>query len=289
MVLDMYDLHPNTHCRNEPDGGTLLDGVEQFFAVDVPDGFQEKWKAALGHVAATSGKRDRLPVRDKHFLKPGLVSQFMNWGQSKRRMRPWLGLGDDDWPCPVSVYDRAAFARALPVFKIIVSGSVVLAHEDPGQILVHVMRRPDAFLNSWYNRYVIRSGRRPETLFAESEPVRTRVLAHYGADPAPFETYSLQKLLESELWLWRYTNDRLYGLKGSPRYLPLIYDDIRKNPVETAEAIYRHAGLDYDQALLDRHAHMEKRIFANKHSTTVPEDAIAAAIDMVCQDTGLPL
>ncbi len=290
MVLDMFDFHARTHCRNESNvTGTALDGLAGFFAEEASEGFVAGWTAGLDRMARSVGRRDRLPAKGKVFLRRGAVARLAGWAQSKSRLRRLAGLYHD-WPCSPLIYDRAAMAReALPVFKMILCGPIATAHpQDPGQKLVHVMRRPAEFLGSWYNRYVLR-GRGPEAVFADTMERLPRILAMYDADPGRFASYSRAALLESELWLWRYTNDRLYALNGSDRYMPVIYAEAKAQPLATAEALYRFAGLEFDEACAARVRGMENRLFAAPHRESLPADEVVRAVDRVLQGSTLPV
>lgn len=289
MVLDLFDLHARTHCRNEPNvPGGALDAVADFFVPDAREPFLGKWRAALAITARSAGVHDHLPTRGKVFLRPGPVAGLAGWLQSKARVRRVLGLGAE-WPCPSVIYDPDELAKALLVVKVGHCGGVAAAHADPGQKLVHVLRSPADVLNSWFNRYVGRSARSREEIFADMAPFLSRILPLYDADPGRFATYSLGAMLEGELWLWRYINDVIHALSGSPRYLLVGYADAKARPAATTETLYRFAGIDFDDSHAGRAERMRNTLFAAPHGSRLPQHEVARALDAVLRDTSLPV
>ena len=290
LILKMFDIHEATHCRNEPNdlSSGAMGGLSAFFASEMPADFDRRWPVAVDGVARSVGLRDHLPPPDKVFLRSGPAARVLSVLQSRRRGRRLLGMGEE-WPCPPFLYDRAAMTDALPVLKMMLMGAPLVRAQTlmPGQHLVHILRDPAGFLNSWYNRYVMWHPAGPEHVWTATLETLSPILEHFEADPARFDRYDRQRLVEAELWRWRYLNEVLLGLGGHPRYRLVLYREAKAQPVETARALFGFAGLAFE----DRHAAdiggIRNRTFAAPHEHRIPNEEIDAAMRHVLD--GSPL
>ena len=282
LILKMFDVHEDTHCRNEPNDllGASMTGLTPLFPADMPAGFDNAWPAAIDGVAGTVGARDHLPPGRKTFVRKGPLSRLGGWLQSKRRFRTIAGLGDE-WPCPRLIYDRRRLATSLPVLKMMLVGAgLIEAHRvAPGQRLVHILRQPEGFLNSWFNRYVVKQPGGPEKVWADNLETLPTILEHFGADPKQCDRYSLPTLLESELWRWRYLNEMLGTLSGSDRYLKVTYEKALQHRTETTRSLFDFAGLTFSEEHGMRLQGIRNRVFSAPHQTKLDTAEIAAAVD----------
>ena len=290
FILKMFDAHEMTHCRNEPNDleqGALSD-LWAFFPEDLIREFADLWPIALDRVATTVSARDDLPAQNKLFLKKGIVSRLASWLQSKRRGRKLLGL-EEEWPCPAAIYDTDLQAKALPVLKIMLdSGGLRKAHDImPGQHVVHLIRRPDGFLNSWLNRYVLDAGEGHHKVWSENQASLTRILAYFDEDPTRCSQYSSAALIESELWRWRYLNESLLKLSPSSRYKLVTYEAAKAAPLKIAQDLYDFAGLDFGSQHQQRIAAIKNRRFAAPHTEAFATKDIDTVMENVLK--GSPL
>lgn len=290
LVLNIFDVHEMTHCRNEPNdlARAAMTGLTAFFHDDLPADFAAAWPRAIATVASSVGDRDNLPARNKLFLNTGPAASITAWVQSHSRVRHMIGLRNE-WPCPPVLYDRDRLDQALPVLKMMLVGAgLIKAHSiAPGQRLVHILRSPAGFLNSWYNRYVLKRPGGEDEVWKANLTTLPRILAHFDEDPARFERQNRELLLESELWRWRYLNEMLYSLAESDRYHLLTYEAVTRDPVSSARTLFAFAGLDFSRHHMDRINAIENRVFAAPHQVTLDRREIDAAATRVL--TGSPL
>lgn len=291
MVLDLLDCHPDTFCRNEPNelvGTAFTDLGDAMFPEPDRAGFEANWRRSIARTIRASGARDRF-VTDKDYFRSDWRARIGQSLMSRGKIRACLlprsgGKVVEEWPCPGLYYDSAAQARALPVLKILLCPAWTLRAHDliPSQHVVHVVRRPQGFIQSWWGRYVTGIGGGPEKVFADNQPSLIRILKYFGHTQDMAPAYSLEALVASELWRWRYVNEvMLAQLSGSPRYLKLAYEEVMADKLHWAKNIYGFAGLEMTPA--SRHAvkTMENTLFGARKPDGLDPALVADAIEQV--------
>jgi len=262
-VLDVLDCHPVTFCRNEPNeitGNSLLFSLpDGFFPDTLPTGFPALWDAARAEAMTRLSERDRFDRAPKLWTQKGPQHDLIGAILKRRRARQLAGivrpdLAHADYSMPPGFADPVKLHRdALQVMKILLMPAwTIAAHDhDRGTRIIHNIRQPEAFLRSWYTRYV--STRDPESVYADNLPYLTRILPVFDQKPRRNISYSAEKLFESELWRWRYVNESLFNaLSGSKRYLISPYEAFDHDPDDAALAIFSFAGLVADDQTLAR-------------------------------------
>lgn len=295
MVLDLFDCHRMTFCRNEPNEltGSAFTGLgDPMFGDPAPSDFATRWHDAVARTIRASGARDRFGT-DKDYFRSDLRARLGQAVMSRTRLRVRLlprqdGVPVEEWPCPGLYYDREALARALPVLKILLAPAWTRHAHDlfETQRVVHVVRPPGAFAQSWWSRYVTGIGGGPEQVFADNQPSLARILAHFGRAEEMPQGYSLRALLISELWRWRYMNEVLAkALSGSERYLIVPYQSVMKERTLWAKKIYGFAGLEMPQDAQQKVAAMQNTLFAKRKPDGLEPDLIAEAVEEVMTDS----
>lgn len=114
--------------------------------------------------------------------------------------------------------------------------------------MLHIVRHPGGFLNSWRNRYLAR--RDPE---AVSNANRARLKIVTEADPssaALFGDIDQMCVEESELWYWRYATETIHAAGAAlPAYKLIIYEKLAADPVGVARRVYEICGLPWHAAI----------------------------------------
>lgn len=295
LALDLFDCHRNTFCRNEPNelAGGGFDGLgDPFFAQGAAPDFPARWQAAVTGAIRCNGARDRFGL-DKAYFRAPLRTRIGQEIMSRASLRALLlpksgGQAAEAWPCPGFYYDKSTQARALPVLKILLTPAWILqAHAAfPSQHIVHVVRPPAGFLQSWWSRYVTGIGGGPEKVYADNQPSLPGILAHFGrSDDAPGD-YSTHNLLVSELWRWRYMNEVLLaGLQGDTRTLLAPYAELMQDRLSWAERLYDFAELEMDDAARAKVAAMENTLFRARTSDSLDPALIKEATEQVLSDS----
>lgn len=280
LVLDILDAFADTVCRNEPNvvrGSALAALPADVMGRNIDAGFVDAWREALRRAAGLKSSRDRIGAAHKaHYVSPlhaALAERVLSRGRVRRALSPVApGMAGEEWSPPAWLLRRDALARALPVFKILRQPHWLLrTHaEDPGQHVVHVVRPAVGFIRSWFNRYVALAPGGERGVFDQNMKTARPIVAHFGARFLSGDAFSRDALIESELWRWRYVNEKLMaGLGASARYRMVGYREASGDPVALAGGLAPWLGLDFDDAVRRRLARTENTLFARPHSETL--------------------
>jgi hypothetical protein len=295
MVLDLFDCHRSTFCRNEPNellGTAFADLGDPMFPEPSPEDFETRWRDAITQTIRSAGARDRF-AHDKDYFRTSLHARFGQALMSRRKFRALVlprqqGATVEEWLCPGLYFDPAELARALPVLKILLAPDwIIRAHDlvETGRV-VHVVRHPQDFVQSWWSRYVTGIGGGPEKVFADNQPSLTRILRHFGKERASPAVYSLEGLVISELWRWRYVNEvMLDRFSGSSRYLKLAYERVMKDKLSWAERLFEFTGLEMTPACRSSVKKMENTLFQARKADGVDPALVEAAVEQVMGDS----
>lgn len=258
------------------------------FADPPVDGFEARWRAAIAQTIRSCGARDRFGT-DKTYFRSDLRAGIGQALLSRRRVRALIlpktqGRPTEEWPAPSLYFDRTALGRALPVLKILLApGWVLQAHDViPEQRVVHMVRPPQDFVQSWWSRYVTGIGGGPEKVFADNQPSVRRILRHFGREPEMPRHYRPEALVASELWRWRYVNEvMLERLSGTPRYIRLTYDSVIEDRLHWAETLYRFAGLDMSPDSRQAIDGLQNTLFGKRKSDGLDAQMVAHEVARV--------
>jgi len=192
-----------------------------------------------------------------------------------------------EWGLPGLYVDRARLAGTLLVLKGFRPGLIRRLHDtDPRVRVVHNIRRPEAYLRSWYNRFAL--GRDPGAVLARQRGGLERLRPVFGIGPERLDPDPLTAMLEAQLWQWRYRNETLVAALGdSPRYTVSHYDRAEADPVGEARRLYAFAGLDWDAATAARVSAMRNTLFARPHRQSLDAARLARAVERALADSPL--
>lgn len=295
MVLDLFDHQPNTLCRNEPNElhGTAFTGLgEPMFGTNAPEDFEMRWRDAVAATARRQGDRDRFSC-DKTYFRDGWRRWLGHLVMSRRSLRrPFLprvgGKIVQDWRCPRFYIDQVRLETALPVMKILLTPAwIIKSHQNsPAQKVIHVIRDPEGFIQSWWGRYVQTAPGGPERVFADNLPSLAPILAHFGASNEGFEAYSLRALVVSELWRWRYMNEILLDTLGpSTRYIHAPYRAVMADRMTWAETLYDFADLPLSSDTRQKVEGMRNTLFAGRPTNGLDTKLVRGGIVEVLENS----
>jgi hypothetical protein len=296
-LLQAFDMHEHTLCRNEPNkvkGGALQRLERSIFPDDLGDDFNDRLADAVRTASVSHGGRDHFNGGAKTYLRSGPVSRVVRGierGARKRRLfaplKPDFRSGE--WRIPRLCLTKDADQVMLPVLKVLlVAGWWMRSHDaHPGQKLIHAVRSPETFLKSWLNRYV--STQEPAAVFRANLPSARKIAAHFGAEPLMGEEMTEARLIESELWRWRYINEAMYAaLQGSDRYTAVTYDEFSADPAGQTHRLLSFAGLPVQARHEAAAASMENRMFGGKRGGATVETPLVPIMDKVMAGSVLP-
>jgi hypothetical protein len=247
-LLDLLDLSRNTYCRNEtnaiktsPLAHLPLPAVTQL----LDDSFGKKWDRAIAQSFLMMGERDRLGAHPKFYLYNPMRWLGFAALLNKRRLRQLLSLvmpkfSKPEWPLPWWLVNKSALKKALPVFKlnqVPVWGEWILLNR-PQVLVIHIVRHPGGFLNSWQNRYL--SSRAKDVVKIANKTRLKQVASHDAQWASRFGNIESMPVEESELWYWCYANEIIYlaGL-SSPNYFRIIYEELATDTLNVMKHVYK--------------------------------------------------
>jgi len=293
LVLDLFDFHRNTFCRNEPNEvlGSAFTGLgDGMFTHNTPDDFDDQWRRAVTATKRSSGARDRFRIQ-KDYFRSAVYARFGQALMSRQKIRGLLlpridGHVTQEWPCPKFYFNALAKEQALPVLKILLCPAwVTQAHDsNRAQLVVHVQRRPQSFVQSWWTRYVIENSSGPEHVFTDNQPSLAHILEHFDRTAEMPTEYSLSNLVVSELWRWRYMNEMLIQqLSDSPRYKWIGYETLMTDKINATRAIFDFAGLELTQDCRQSIETMQNTLFKARKSNRIDPELVNDAVNLVLE------
>jgi hypothetical protein len=297
-LLDAFDRHEGTICRSELNavqGGDFKRLRPGMFEEDLTEADTEGWCRAVARARFRQSGRDRFDQTDKAWMAPRALAALSNKILSRPKARRGLsrvvgGFDPHEWNRPSFTYDREKLQGALLALKILSwPGYAVKMHDaDPGMLVVHNIRHPAKYLNSWMNRFVERHHDDHEEVYRKQHEELGRQMAWFGRDVAPLGAFSEENFIEGELWRWRFINEVLHTrLAGSDRYRVISYEAYEADPLARMKDLFAFAQIPFE----DRHAEglkgMSNTLFAKPHGKRLDADLVRRLIDKVLEDSPL--
>jgi hypothetical protein len=254
-LLELFDLSPETFCRNEPYGASdspLNDLLEHRW-IEQPDQslLEEHWDEAAQWTARHMGDRDpRVRVPKQYLYEPARrfgLYRAVHGPRLRHALSTFLpSLRGAEWAVPGWLGSPQNLEASLSILKLVTPpgwASFVLRHR-PEIPVFHIIRHPGGFLNSWANRYLATQ----EKGLVRRENVE-RLRAVVAAEPRWAQLIGDIEAMEpdeSELWYWRYANETIFRAGcGSSNYHRVIYEDLVSNPTPIMERLYPACGLSF--------------------------------------------
>lgn len=292
MLLDIINEHSSTLCRNEPDAmeNSPMRGLpDGFFDGDMGPGFAESFHDALNQAMLRTSVRDHFALKDKIWFRSASrawLGQELVRNKHTRRILAAVApdFRADEWPVPSFYMDHSMLSQVLPVFKILlISGWIAQSHaRHPGQKVLHILREPASFLRSWYNRYIQRHTSGVEQVYATNCETLPRILAHFDVVSECGAQFSMENLIETELWRWRYMNELpLQTIGDSERYKLVGFRDVSARGQDTIRDIYAFCGLDLEDATWERIEGLSNRMFPKTNTRPFEGLDVQSIIDRV--------
>jgi len=258
-LLELFDLSPQTFCRNEPSGieGSPLKDLDYDRWVERKDqtGLIDGWDDAVRWTAGHMGERDRkitMPKNHMYQISRNLGLYRVVRGPKYRKALSFFipSLRGGEWSTPSFIFDQRRLAEALPVLKLVSSpgwSQYVLRNRRQAR-LFHIVRHPGGYLLSWTNRH--RSKHDDDTIDSLNR-ARLEDIANeqpeWGARFGDIETMSTA---ESELWFWCYAAETIDRAgEGESSYCRIIYEELASNTVPIMRQCYEMCGLDWTPSI----------------------------------------
>ncbi len=178
---------------------------------------------------------------------------------------PTLRRGE--WPVPPWLMNRQRLREALLVMKLAqVPGWAQWVLENrPDSHVVHIVRHPGGFLNSWRRRYL--AGKDEALVRSKNNARLARILDLHPAWNDRLGPIDKMTVDESELWYWCYASETIHNAGAErPNYTIVTYEQLAADPVAGARRLYRRCELEWN-------AELERQVRSNSGGSS----AISAA------------
>jgi hypothetical protein len=261
----IFDSHPGTVYRHEPDTFPRLDAIPMFATpneIDSHQRFIQEFVAGLPRLNAARYAA-KLPLFPKTY-RTGLRFQLLRAGALTAKVAnkflpdfPVIGARTDQvCPEPVLVWKSI---ESLGRFGLIMK-SLDNAHG------IHLIRHPCGQINS------VRRGE-AQAAFWDNTPSSEyygkfeMLLKRRQARRRELTLEAFKRLMPEErlAWQWVLVNEKAVDdVEGMERARLVRYEDLCRDPVATVRALFRFAGLDWNrqtEAFLHRSTHNENKAY----------------------------
>jgi hypothetical protein len=261
-LLDLLDLSPRTHCRNEANelaDSPLAQLPSPTVRNDFSEDFGQQWDRAIALSALRLGARDSIGTHPKdHLYEPARRlggAALLNKNKARKLLSLTTpSLGTTEWFVPWWFASERSLKGAYLVLKLnqVPAWAQWLLLNRPQALVIHIVRHPGGFLNSWQKRYLALED--PEAVkkanfqrleqIAKSDP-------HWAERFGNLEAMSVH---ESELWYWCYATETIHNEGCDPRsapvenrknYLPVVYEELVADALAKTKQIYEKCHLPW--------------------------------------------
>jgi hypothetical protein len=294
-LLDMFDASRRTVCRSEVNKipGSAFNGIGgELFPEDFGSAQLDALRGAIRGAGIKRSARDRLSQTDKVYLTAAGRAVFPS--MAKTRFRKFLSavgvIGDaSEWTLPGALLSDEGMTRARIILKLNAcpTWATALVQADEQCRILHNIRDPFDYLQSWYNRFI--RDRKGLSSFEENFSDVPRLLKHFGREnPNRLRQPIEENLIEVELWRWRYINERLLSLEAYPdSYMRVTYSDIEEDLLGAARRIFAFADLPLGPEEEARIGAIRNVLFQKPHTTHLDAELCERLIGEVLEDSPL--
>jgi hypothetical protein len=261
-LLRLFDLNPDTHCRNEPYNYRdspfhTLRQVPDTWVVCRGDSetIASRWREAVIWTASRFGDLDQLPPPHKSYATTVAPFAWRIIGSRRCRRALWFVAQEwqrDEWTPPAWLYDADRMRAAVTVLKLNQTPDLTTwaLKNDPTTRVVHLLRHPGGVLHSWCERYLAVSDREIVTqknrdrlrFVTEQEP-------HWRLRFGSIERMSAE---EAELWYWCYMNEAIHEIGVScSSYNFVLDEDIARDAPTVVDMLMQRCGLTVSCSMID--------------------------------------
>lgn len=220
-------------------------------AREYPADFAHHWDQAMAHTARSlSGIENAPPVAKIWLRRPvgAWMIKLSRYTKVRRTLR-WVypPIGRMEWPLPNWVVDHEQLQRACMVLKLnqAPGWTVWMLKNRPTHRVIHNVRHPGGFLNSWRNRWLKKSDQKD---VLQRNRNRLRLVAEH--DPvwaARFGDIEAMDVERSEIWYWRYSNEVIWEAGRTLAHYQLsVFEDVSQQPLESMRRLYEFADLPWN-------------------------------------------
>jgi hypothetical protein len=282
-LLDLLDLSPYTHCRNEADklkNSPFVQLPSPVVQQPFDENFGQQWDQAIAITASRLGERDRIGTHPKLYIYEPVRRLGGAAILDKPKLRQVLSgvipsLGQAEWQVPWWFANPTALQKAALVLKLnrVPGWAEWVLRNRSKALVLHIVRHPGGFLNSAVKRYI---SYQDQVVVKRDNDERLRQIIK--SDPQWAERFGdieAMSIDELELWYWCYANEVIY-LAGHerPNYVHLIYEDLVASPMQFMKTIYEKCNLPWTTEIekeISKSASRSQSIATAWHKKLQPE------------------
>lgn len=268
-LFDLLNLSPLTRCRNAthnavPDSllAPLIRGVAPL-PREADLGL--RWDAAIRAMAHGMGPLDGpIPVIKDHLSPLAQRFGFVR-ALGSRRTRSAMSVfvpafRQQEWPVPGWVASSASLDRAIPVLRTGESLACLgwVLDERPDARLLHMVRHPGGFANSWQSRFL---SERDAERVRSTNLDRLREVVRCAPDWSDrLGDIDVMTAEEAELWFWLYATETAWQIgREHDGYALVTFESLAANLLETLRRVYAHCDLPLTDAVAQAAERMPSR------------------------------
>lgn len=258
FLLHLLNHAANTFCRNEPNmlDDTALSNLPDKGRVvqDYSDAFAEQWDAAMAATARSLTGFDAFPPVPKVWMGGGMAARFYKLSRfaGARRKLKWVypAIGKTEWHIPDALIDTDTLDRVPIILKLnqAPAWTVWLLQNRPQTRIIHNVRHPGGFLNSWHNRWL--DANDPDGVLALNRQRLRDACANDTTWAARFGDIDAMDVQATEMWYWRYSNETIHDAgMGKDHYRLTLYERTTEDPMTVMRDLYAFCGLEWTDAV----------------------------------------
>ena len=252
---ELLDLSDSTYCRNEPhelidSPVSILSKYRELISTD-SEYMETHWDDLMEKIGSRMGEIDFVIKVKKNYFRQYVQSfgfyRMFHGPKARYYLRSiFSSLKGDEWPIPSFILNLKKWNNCLKVFKFVQAPGWAgfLLKNRPDIPVLHIVRHPGGFLNSWSQRYLSLKDKQ-KTLDDCRERIK-RLVAHSESWKKRIGDVDRLDLDTLELWYWCYANRELFELgQKKPNYILISYEELATEPVKVMKKIYSSLGLDF--------------------------------------------
>lgn len=251
-LLNLLDLHYETHCRNEPEDSPNTPMNNPSFRRHFgPLELDDTWDSAVDWAATHIGDRDRAPLLPKIYIHPwamrlGLEKIYYKIGARNLLCYFDPTKGKSDWELPWWIGSKNKLRQAIPVLKLPSTHRLVMwvLENRPNTQVVHMVRHPGGTMSSWKSRYLEQND---EEKVLAANLARLHEVVKQSPEWGPvFGNIDNMEVMEAEAWYWSYATSMLHRFgEGRSNYYSLTYEALVGDQIENLKRVYQAVGLGW--------------------------------------------
>ena len=253
-LLDVLDASPRTFCRNEPNAlaGSPFARLPPLWHMDAGHReLDEHWDDIARWTCSHMGERDHPIDIPKEYVHRWAQACRLTAMVAKDRRRavvakvvPRLRAAEWEMPSWIGHQDRLLDAYGvIKINRVCLVASWLFEHR-PAVPVINIVRHPGGRHASYKKRFL--AGRPSQEVLADSRANLRLIAAGSECWAELFGDIDAMGHTELQTWFWRYVTESMADAgEGHRQYHSVVYEDMTRDPMPHAKAVYGACGLEW--------------------------------------------